>query len=725
MRRSSIVALVVLALHCAPAVQAGAKNLSYPDTERVELVEDYHGTPVSDPYRWLEDDVRKSDDVRNWVTAQNDVTFDYLEAIPERQAIRDRLEQIWNYARYSSPFKIAGRYYYSKNDGLQNQSVYYTLDTLDGEPSVLLDPNTWSEDGTVALGGMSFSDDGRYLAYAKSEAGSDWRAWFVRDLTTGKDLADHLQWMKFASASWTADGKGFFYSRFERPAEGQEFQALNKHQKVYYHRVGTSQDQDVLVYERPDQPDWGFGTTTTEDGRYLILSVWKGTDAKNQVLYKDLQEPYGMPVALIDHFDNDYSFVGNDGPLFYFQTDLDAPKRRLISIDIRRPDDYREIIPESEYPLRRVSFVGNVFVASYLKDVVSHYRILRTDGSHVRDIELPGKGSSRGFGGKRSEMETFYSYSSYNTPPRIYHYDMLTGESRLWREAEVDFNPEDYVVKQVFYSSKDGTRVPMFVTHRRNLKLDGSNPTLLYGYGGFNASMTPRFSVTRLAWMEMGGVYAVANLRGGGEYGEEWHEAGKKLNKQNVFDDFIAAAEWLIAEGYTKPQKLAIQGGSNGGLLVGACITQRPDLFGAALPAVGVMDMLRFHKFTSGRYWVDDYGSSDDPEEFEALRAYSPYHNIRPGTAYPATLVTTADTDDRVVPGHSFKFAAALQHAHTGEAPVLIRIETRAGHGGGKPTMMRLEETADLWAFLVDNLGMSVPGKQVSRAGAGAGGSSR
>ena len=721
MRRSSIVALLVLAL--APAAQSGAKKLNYPDTERVELVEDYHGTPVSDPYRWLEDDVRTSDDVRNWVTAQNEVTFGYLKAIPERQAIRSRLEQIWNYARYSSPFKVAGRYYYSKNDGLQNQSVYYTLDTLDGEPRVLLDPNSWSEDGTVALGGMSISDDGRYMAYAKFEAGSDWREWFVRDLTTGEDLGDHLQWMKFTSASWTADGKGFFYSRFERPSEGQEFQALNKHQKVYYHRVGTSQDQDVLVYERPDRPDWGFGTTTTEDGRYLILSVWKGTDAKNQVLYKDLQEPYGMPVTLIDHFDHEYSFVGNDGSLFYFQTDLDAPKRRLISIDIRTPDDYREIIPESEHPLRWVSFVGNAFVASYLKDVVSHYRILRPDGSHVRDIELPGKGSSWGFGGKRSETETFYSYSSYNTPPRIYHYDMLTGESRLWREAEVDFNPDDYVVKQVFYSSKDGTRVPMFVTHRRGVKLDGSNPTLLYGYGGFSASMTPGFSVTRLAWMELGGVFAVANLRGGGEYGEEWHEAGKKLNKQNVFDDFIAAAEWLIAEGYTNPQKLAIQGGSNGGLLVGACITQRPDLFGAALPAVGVMDMLRFHKFTAGRYWVDDYGSSDDPEEFEALRAYSPYHNIQPGTAYPATLVTTADTDDRVVPGHSFKFAAALQHAHTGDAPVLIRIQTRAGHGGGKPTMMRLEETADLWAFLVDNLGMSLPSKRASRAGAGVGSS--
>jgi prolyl oligopeptidase len=713
MRRIGLVT-PVLGLVCSLAVQAGSSKLVYPETRRVDVVDDYHGTPVPDPYRWLEGDVRTSVEVQKWVEAQNQVTFGYLGAIPEREAIRQRLEQIWDYERYSSPFKVAGRYYYYKNDGLQDHSVLYAMDSLDGEPTVLLDPNTWSEDGTVALAGASFSEDGRYLAYAKSDAGSDWREWFVRDLASGRDLADHLEWTKFTGASWTLDGRGFFYSRFAAPPAGQEFQALNKNQKLYYHRVGTSQSEDVLVYHRPDEPDWGFGATTTEDGRYLIVSVWKGTDSKNRLLYKDLREPYGMPVELIDHFDNEYSFVGNDGPVFYFVTDLDAPNRRLIAIDIRNPDSHREIVPQAEHPLRYVSFVGNVFVASYLKDVIAHYDIFRPDGSHLRDVSLPGKGSSWGFGGKRSDMETFYTYSSFNTPTRIYRYDILTGESELWREAAVDFDPDAYVVKQVFYPSKDGTRIPMFIAYRKDLKPDGNRPTLLYGYGGFNASLTPYFSTTRLAWMEMGGVYAQANLRGGGEYGEQWHEAGKKLNKQNVFDDFIAAAEWLIANRYTRPERLAIQGGSNGGLLVGACMTQRPDLFGAALPAVGVMDMLRFHKFTAGRYWVDDYGSSDEPEMFEALRAYSPLHNIRPGTAYPATLITTADTDDRVVPGHSFKFAAALQRAQAGQAPVLIRVDVRAGHGGGKPTHKKLDEVADQWAFLVETLGIELPGRRAA-----------
>jgi prolyl oligopeptidase len=719
MRRNAIAALTVLVLACSLAVHAGAKPSPYPETKRVDVVDEYHGTSVADPYRWLEEDVRASDDVKRWVELQNEVTFGYLEEIPEREAIHQRLEQIWNYERYSSPFKVAGLYYYSKNDGLQNHSVLYALDSLDGKPTVLLDPNTWSEDGTVALAGRSFSDDGRYLAYAKSASGSDWQEWFVRDLATGEDLADQLKWTKFTGAAWTADGKGFFYSRFEEPGEGAEFQSLNKHQKVYYHRAGTSQADDVLVYHRPDQPDWGYMTTTTEDGRYLIISVWKGTDRRNRLLYKDLAEPYGMPVELIAHFDNQYSFVGNDGPVFFFVTDLDAPNRRLIAIDVRDPGHRRVIIPESENPLRGVSFVGNVFIASYFRDVIGHHRVFRPDGSHVRDIELPGLGSSGGFRGKRSDMETFYSYSSFNTPRRIYRYDVLTGESTLWREASVDFDPDAYVVKQVFYRSKDGTRVPMFIAHAKGLKPDGDLPTLLYGYGGFSASLTPRFSVTRLAWMEMGGVFALANLRGGGEYGKAWHDAGKKLLRQNVFDDFIAAAEWLIANGYTQPEKLAIQGGSNGGTLVGACMTQRPDLFGATLPEVGVMDMLRFHRFTAGRYWVDDFGSADDPEEFEALLAYSPYHNLRPETSYPATLVTTADTDDRVVPGHSFKFAAALQEAQAGDAPVLIRIETRAGHGGGKPTHLKIEEVADEWAFLVENLGVELPASRASRAGGG------
>jgi len=726
MRRVLAAAVVaVLALTTAVA----APNLKYPKTQKVDVVDDYHGTQVKDPYRWLEDDARTSDEVAKWVEAENEITMPYLESIAERDAIQSRLKELWNYERYSQPFKVAGRYYYFKNDGLQNQSVLYGLDSFDGEVQVILDPNTWSEDGTQALSGLSFSDDGKYMAYARSVAGSDWQEWFVRDLETGENLNDHLQWTKFTGTSWTKDGKGFFYSRFDAPPPGEEFQALNKNMKLFYHRAGTPQSQDVLVHQRPDEPEWGFSADTTEDGRYLIIAVWKGTDAKNMVLYKDLLEPYGMPIELIDNWDAEYSFVGNDGPIFFFKTDLDAPTGKLIAIDIRKPaPEHRvDVIPEAEEALRGVGFVGNVFVASYLKDAVSYVRQFRLDGTHLRDVTFPGPGSVGGFGGKRSETETFYTFTSFNTPPSIYRYDMITGHGELWRQAAVAADPTEYEVKQIFYTSKDGTKVPMFIAHRKGMKLDGNRPTLLYGYGGFNIPLTPRFSITRLAWMEMGGVFAMANLRGGGEYGEEWHKAGIKLKKQNVFDDFIAAAEWLIDNGYTKPAKLAIQGGSNGGLLVGAAMTQRPELFGAALPAVGVMDMLRFHKFTAGRYWVDDYGSADDPQEFKALKAYSPYHNIKPGTAYPATLITTADTDDRVVPGHSFKFAAALQAAHKGDAPVLIRIETKAGHGAGKPTEKRIEEAADLWAFLVHTLKVNLPEMYGARSGAAAaaGGSSR
>ncbi|MCP3981490.1 MAG: S9 family peptidase [bacterium] len=710
MRRSLMVLLgltLIATLAITPA--AARKKYNYPATEKGEVVDEFHGTKVEDPYRWLEDDARESDAVSHWIEAQNEITFGYLRELPEREQIIERITDLWNYEKYSSPFKIAGQYYYFKNDGLQNHSVIYTMGSaLDGEPKVVMDPNTWSEDGTVALAGLSFSEDGRYLAYARAEAGSDWNEWYVRDLTTGNDLQDHLQWVKFSGASWTKDGKGFFYSRFAAPKEGQEFQQLNKNQKLYYHRVGTPQSQDVLVYHRPDEPDWGFGTSTTEDGRYLVISVWLGTDPRNRIVIKDLQEPYGMPVELIDNFDHEYSYVGNDGAMFYFKTSVEAPMRRLVKIDLRSPEreSWVEVIPEAQEALRSIRFTGNLLVASYLKDATPMIKMYRPDGSFVRDVDFPGIGSGGGFGGKRSDVETFYTFSSFNRPPSIYRYDMITGESTLFRSASVDFDPEAYEVSQVFYESKDGTQVPMFLAHRKGLELDGKRPTLLYGYGGFNVSLTPYFSVTRLAWMEMGGVFAMPNIRGGGEYGEAWHKAGTKLQKQNVFDDFIAAAEYLVDSGYTRPEKLAIQGGSNGGLLVGAVMTQRPELFGAALPAVGVMDMLRFHKFTAGRYWVDDYGSADDPEEFEALFAYSPYHNLKKGTKYPPTLVTTADTDDRVVPGHSFKFAAALQQAHDGDAPVMIRIETRAGHGAGKPTHLRIEEAADLWAFLVENLGM-------------------
>ncbi|MFN4259703.1 MAG: prolyl oligopeptidase family serine peptidase [Gemmataceae bacterium] len=716
-------AVLLGALLVSTDTGAGDRSMiSYPPTRRVEHVDVHHGVKVLDPYRWLEDDVRTSKEVADWVEAQNKVTFAYLEAIPQRESIKQRLTELWDYEKYSAPFKRGGRYFYFKNDGLQNQSVLYAMDRLDGEPRVLLDPNEWSKDGTVALTGLSVSDDGKYLAYGVADAGSDWNTWHVLDIASGKVLGDELKWVKFSGARWTPDGKGFFYSRYDEPQPGEKFQSLNLNQKVYYHRLGTPQSADVLVYKRPDHPDWGFSSTVTEDGRYLILTIWKGTDDRYRITYKDLAEPLAMPVDLIEDFAHDFSFVGNEGPIFYFRTDLAAPRGRLIAIDSSKPKprdpeskaefainwEWQEIIPQAAENLRGVNLVGNLFVAEYLKDAQTQVRIHNMAGEFIRDVAFPGIGTASGFGGKRTDTETFYSFSSFATPPSIYRYDLITGQSKLMRRANVLFNPDDYEVKQIFYTSKDGTKVPMFISHRKGITLDGSNPTLLYGYGGFNIPLTPSFSISRLAWMEMGGVFAVANLRGGGEYGKEWHQAGTKLRKQNVFDDFIAAAEWLIENKYTRPNKLAIQGGSNGGLLVGAVMTQRPKLFGACLPAVGVMDMLRFHKFTAGRFWVDDYGSADDPEEFKALYAYSPYHNLKKGVQYPATLVTTADTDDRVVPGHSFKFIAALQHAQAGDAPVLARIETRAGHGAGKPTAKLIEEVADQWAFLVRNLGMPV-----------------
>ena len=696
---------IVGTLLCGGIAMA-AEKITYPASKKIDHVDDLHGTKVPDPYRWLEDDVRESKDVAAWVEAENKVTMSYLEAIPQRDAIRKRLTELWNYEKYSAPFTAGSRYFFFKNDGLQNQSVLYKQDSLEAEPTVLIDPNAWSKDGTVALGSTSFSDDGRYMAYSVADAGSDWNTWRILDVETGRLLEDELKWIKFSGAAWTNDNRGFFYGRYDAPPPGAAFQKTNLNQKVYYHRVGTPQSQDVLVYKRPDEPTWGFGLRVSEDGRYLIITVWKGTNDKYRILYKDLTEPYGMPIELIDHFNDEYSFIGNDGTTFYFVTDLQASRKRVVAIDTRNPSVIREVIPQAAETLAGADIIANQFVLTYLKDAKTQVKIHAMDGRLIREVQFPGIGSATGFTGKRTETETFYSFSSFATPPSIFRYDLLTGESKLLRRAAVKFNPDDYEVKQVFYSSKDGTRVPMFVAHKKGLKLDGSNPTLLYGYGGFSISLTPSFSVSRLAWMEMGGVFAMPNLRGGGEYGEEWHTAGTKLKKQNVFDDFIAAGEWLIKNNYTQPAKLGIQGGSNGGLLVGACMTQRPDLFGACLPAVGVMDMLRFHKFTAGRFWVDDYGSADNPDEFKALLAYSPYHSLKAQMRYPATLVTTADTDDRVVPGHSFKFAARLQEYHTGEAPVLIRVETRAGHGAGKPTSKLIEETADLWAFLVKNLGM-------------------
>jgi prolyl oligopeptidase len=706
-RRLSL--FVVAALLVLPAT--ADSKFQYPKTKKVDQKDVYHGVEVADPYRWLETDVRESKEVADWVEAENKVTFAYLESLPYRTAIKNRLTKLWNYQRQTLPFKAGGRYYFEKNDGLQNQSVLYVQDTLVHEPRVLIDPNSWSKDGTVALQSYSFSDDGRYMAYAVAEAGSDWSSWKVMEIDSGTILSDELKWVKFSDTSWSGDSEGFFYSHYPAPAASGAFQSLNKDQKLYYHRVGTPQSSDVLVYERPDQPEWSIGGTVTDDGRYLLIYLVVGTDPRNQLLYKDLRNPYAAPVTLFGNFDNEYTVVGNRGPVFFVKTDVDAPRRRLVAIDIRNPGraNWKEIVPQREDVMTGVNFVGGLFVCEYLKDARSEVKIFTPEGKFVRDVELGTIGTAGGFGGHASDSETFYSFASFTVPPSIYRYDVATGEKKLIFRPSVDFNPDQFEVRQVFYKSKDGTRVPMFIAHRKGVKLDGSNPTLLYGYGGFNIAMPPVFSVARLVWMEMGGVLALPNLRGGSEYGEVWHKAGTKLQKQNVFDDFIAAGEWLIANKYTSAKKLAIQGGSNGGLLVGAVMTQRPDLFGAALPAVGVMDMLRFQKFTAGRFWTDDYGSSDNAEEFKALYAYSPYHNIHKGTEYPATLVTTADHDDRVVPGHSFKFAAALQEAHSGPEPVLIHIETRAGHGAGKPIAKTIEEIADLWSFLADNLHFALP----------------
>lgn len=686
---------------------ANSLSLTYPMTQQVKQVDDYHGVKVADPYRWLEDP--DAPETRQWIEAQNQLTFGYLSQIPQRAAIQQRLTSLWDFEKYGIPFQQGDRYFYSKNDGLQNQSVLYTLKSLDATPTVLLDPNQLSGDGTVALSGIDISEDGRRLAYGLSISGSDWQEWRVRDVETGQDLDDRVQWVKFSGASWTHDGQGFFYSRYDAPNEKTKLEDVNYFQKLYYHRLGTPQADDLLIYERTDKKDWGFSGGVTEDGRYLIVSVWLGTDPRNLVFYKDLSVPDAPVVELITAFEAAYSFIDNDGTRFWFSTDLDAPRGRVIAVDITQPDraHWQEVIPQTNETLEGVSVLNNWFVLSYLKDARSQIKIVDLQGKVIREVTLPGIGSVGGFGGKRYDTETFYAFTSFTAPTTIYRYNLVTGESTLYRQPQVDFNPDDYETEQVFYTSKDGTQVPMFIVHKKGLKLDGNNPTYLYAYGGFGASITPSFSVSVLVWMEMGGVYAVPNLRGGGEYGEDWHQAGMKSNKQNVFDDFIAAAEWLIDHRYTSSHKLAIAGGSNGGLLVGACMTQRPDLFAAALPAVGVMDMLRFHKFTIGWAWMSEYGSPDDPEEFKALYAYSPLHNLRPNTAYPATLITTADHDDRVVPAHSFKFAAALQAVQQGNAPALIRIETKAGHGAGKPTAKIIEEAADRWAFLVKVLGMA------------------
>src|SRR6266704_2672556 len=639
---------------------ASAQTLQYPPARKGDVVDDYHGTRVADPYRWLEDP--DSPESRGWIDAENRLTEGYLSQIPERAALRKRLTALWNYPKYGAPFHKAGRYFFFKNDGLQNQSVLYKQASLTAGPETLLDPNLLSEDGTVAVSTLAVSEDGRLLAYGTSASGSDWEEFRVRDVASGRDLPDHLQWIKFSGASWTKDGAGFFYSR------------------------------------------------------YPVVTVWLGTDRRNRVYYVDLKDARhprvkGEVARLLDEFDASYGFIGNDGPVFYVLTDLDAPRKRVIAIDTRHPERsrWRELIPQGDDVIESVQIIHDTFVANYLHDAHSRLRLFALDGRFLEDLSLPTLGSVGTVSGERKDDAMFYAFTSFLYPTTIFRYDFKTRQTSVFKAPTIDFDPSGYETEQVFYRSQDGTRVPMFLTHKKGLKQDGTNPTYLYGYGGFNISLTPSFSVATLAWLERGGVYAVPTLRGGGEYGEEWHEAGMHEKKQNVFDDFIAAAEYLIKEGYTAPAKLAIGGGSNGGLLVGAAITQRPELFGAALPAVGVMDMLRFHKFTIGWAWVTDYGSADSAAQFPYLYKYSPLHNIRAGTRYPATLVTTADHDDRVVPGHSFKFTATLQAAQAGPQPVLIEIETKAGHGAGKPTSKLIEEQADRFAFLVRNLAMTIP----------------
>ncbi|HKE17484.1 MAG TPA: prolyl oligopeptidase family serine peptidase, partial [Kofleriaceae bacterium] len=701
-----------------PGDAAGGGGLTYPPAARGDVVDDYHGTKVADPYRWLEN--ADSPETRAWVEAENKVTFSFLDAIPQRHAIADRLTALWNYEKYGVPDRLARRYFYTKNDGLQNQDVLYWTSSLGdkAQPRVLLDPNTLSSDGTVALAGANISDDARLMAYGLQSAGSDWAEWKVRKVDSGQDLSDDLKWIKFSNASWSHDSKGFYYGRYPEPKAGEALTDTNLNQKLYYHRVGTPQSEDTLVYERPDQPKWAFGSIVSEDGRYLVVQVSKGTGPMNLVMYQDLKKVRpGQKIegaakdsmtTLVGEFEAKFEFIGNKGPIFWFVTDLDAPRGRIIVVDVRKParENWAELVPQGPDALQTASAVGGRIFAEYLHDAHTRVAVHDEKGAHLGDVKLPGLGTASGFKGRRGHKETFYVYTSYTAPATIYRYDIESGESQVLREPKVEFDKDRYETEQVFYRSKDGTKVPMFITHRKGMARDGNNPTILYGYGGFNVSLTPSFSVTYAVWMEMGGVLAIPNLRGGGEYGEEWHQAGTKLKKQNVFDDFIAAAEWLIENKVTSTKKLAIQGGSNGGLLVGACMTQRPDLFGAALPAVGVMDMLRFHKFTIGWAWVDDYGSSDDPAEFKAIYAYSPLQNIKTGVVYPPTLITTADHDDRVVPGHSFKFAARLQAAHHGPNPVLIRIQTKAGHGAGKPTKMKIAESADVLGFVVKIFGM-------------------
>ena len=687
-------------------------NVQYPETRKVDQIDNYHGTMVADPYRWLEDP--NSAETKEWIKKQNQLTQSYLADIPEKNKIKERLKELWDYPRAYAPHKVNGRYFQLRNTGLQNQNVLYVMDTLVSEGSILIDPNQFSDDGTIALTYWKTSNDGNLLAYATSSSGSDWQIWRVRDVNTMEDYSDQIHWTKFSNVSWKADGKGFYYAAYDQPDDTATYEALNQNQRVMYHELGTEQSQDLLVYQRPDKPEWGYDPIVSEDGKYLILEVSKGTDRRTRIFFRVIGSEDTF-TELIPDLEATYRYIGNDGDLFYFRTNYKAPNGRLIAIDIQNPAKqyWKTIIPEAPDAIETIKLAFNQFVVIYLHDAYHRLKRFKLDGTHLGSIELPMLGSvfsadlEEYLFGERSGDELFFVFHSFIYPPSVFKYSFLADEIIEVFSPKLPFDFQGYTVKQMFAKSQDGTKIPMFMVRSKHLDLNPDLPALLYGYGGFNISITPGFLVSRLVWLEMGGTLVVANLRGGGEYGEEWHQDGSLLKKQNVFDDMIACAEYLIEKGYTSRKKLAIEGRSNGGLLVGACITQRPDLFGAALPAVGVMDMLRFNKFTIGWAWESDYGSPEDPEQFEVLYSYSPLHNIKPGTDYPPTLVTTADHDDRVVPAHSFKFISALQEAQSGDAPVLIRIQTKAGHGFGKPTQLLIEEYTDILSFLQKALSIS------------------
>jgi len=679
----------------------------YPAARKVDVSDDYHGTKVEDPYRWLEDDNAK--DTKAWATAENKVTQAFLGAIPQRETIRKRLKSLWNYPRIGLPFEAGGKWFTYRNTGLQNMSVLYVADSPEGEGHVLLDPNTLSKDSSVAVQDESASEDGKLLGYAVSTSGSDWQEIRVRSVVTGKDLPDVLKWVKFSGISWLKDGSGFYYSRYDAPKKkGASLTEKNEFQKLCFHKLGTKQSADPVVYERKDHANWYISGGVTEDGRYLIIGTNEGTDTKNLIFYKDLSQPASPVVELLGKTEADYDFIDNDGPVFYFRTDLDAPRGRVIAIDTGTPEKAkREIIPQAKDALEGARAVGGQIICSYLQDAKSAVKYYDMAGKLIRDVALAGIGTAGEFGGRKKDKQAFFTFGGYTQPTTVFRLDLASGDCHPLRKSKIAFDGDAYETRQIFYTSKDGTKIPMFITSKKGLKLDGNNPTLLYAYGGFAINETPYFAIPRAVWMEMGGVLAVANIRGGGEYGKEWHESSFKTLKQNGFDDFIAGAEWLIANKYTSTPKLAIQGGSNGGLLIGAVMTQRPELFAAALPQVGVMDMLRFHKFTVGAGWIPEYGSSDDADQFKSLFAFSPYHNLKPGTRYPATMVTTADHDDRVVPAHSFKFAARLQEYQPKDGPpVLIRIQSSGGHSGGSALSQQIDEATDEWAFLVKALGM-------------------